>query len=102
MAIFAALVNALAHIPYETAMVIAFLSLLPLGFAMFKWKKWRESKIDQAAIRETQFMLSMSPEDRRMYEQKLTKYAMRTVWLVMSLSMIRRSVGCDMIWIFVQ
>ena len=67
--------------PDELAYGIAFISLLPAGFALFQWRKKKEVKIEQAAILETQAMLSMSPEDRRKYDEKLLKDGRRILLL---------------------
>lgn len=68
---------------YDTAAWIAFLSLLPAGFVLFKWRKRKMAKIDQAAALETQLVLSMSPAERQDYEKKLAKDALRAIWLIL-------------------
>lgn len=80
--IFGFLLDSLGLFPNLASSCIAVISLLPVGFALFKWKKKKEAKIEQAAIRETKFMLSMSPEEKRKYDEKHLKDGRRILALL--------------------
>ena len=63
--------------------IIAAVSLVPVGLLFFRWKKWREERIDEEAKSESVRVIAMTGEERVQYEAELVKSGRRrTLWVI--------------------
>ena len=63
--------------------IIAAVSLVPVGLLFFRWKKWREERIDEEAKSESLRVIAMTGEERVQYEAELVKSGRRrTLWVI--------------------
>lgn len=63
--------------------IVAFVSVIPMCLLLFRWKKAREAKIDEAARIETAKVMSMTSDERAQYDAQLRGEGKKKLWIIL-------------------